>query len=330
VIQNQSVLAQEENLSKTDPNFINDSAFPAGKKVPLTSHESLLLGEMLKSRNLTESGDNITSVIDQTTMPGFPAAPTLLHLRVQIDSIAVFRDHDPSGRGDGEWHLLGTVNCCGNAINSQMPTRGFSFNAPGVEKEGEIDTPDDEMNDVRGEYRGNWGTIERIPFADVKQDFDVENTGLGEIDINFFGFEDDALTSTDFPSIPDIPSMPYDDYVRAAFEATKWLNNLGGNEHLGNVHLVFTKANNWGIGADNTGFYYAASDDVYSNIWYASESDEIDCNIEPICGHAINTDWPDYPDYIINFRIIDKEPRCPNPGDTYNYTTDQCTGVIIR
>jgi hypothetical protein len=58
--------------------------------------------------------------------------PKIVHLRIQVDSIDVYEDHDSGMRVDGECHLFGVVSCCGGAIKSKMPTNVYSLNAPGT------------------------------------------------------------------------------------------------------------------------------------------------------------------------------------------------------
>ena len=325
----------EEIRNDTDP---IEPILPPGQRVPLSSNESLLLGDtMTLNENLTTASSAFTGNIGMTNRtnggvenpnnnPTPP--PEVVHLRIKIDSISIWRDHDGNWRGDGEWALFGTVSCCGGAINSNMPTTLYSFNAPGA-KEGQIDTPDNRMNDVTGEHRGGWGTIETVHFADVKQDFDVNNTDpRTEINLNFFGVEDNDISAEDLPPIPDIPNTSYDDGARYLENLTRYLNNLGGAERLGNVHNVFTKANNYGT--EYGGYHSAASDLIYGNMWYKSEAIEGFC-LSDLWGYDCRLiDWPDYPDYIINYRIIDRDgPRCAENGD-YDYTTGACRGIIIN
>jgi len=286
----------------------------------------------------SKPGQNVTSGnFSQAigVVPGFgmnftkAQAPDTVHLRIQIDSIEVFHDRDTQGRGDGEWLLQGVVTCCGSAANSNMPTKAFSFNAPGV-VEGQIDTPDDRMNDVTGEYSGMWGTREIVEFKDVYQDIDVDNNNpITELRINFFGIEDDSLTKTELPPIPDSVGDPeVDAYLKAANYAEDlivYLNGLKSVDHLGNIRDVFTKANNYGVG-----LHYAWPDHIYENKSYKTENAWKFCPSQDISGYDCTLkDWPDFPEYQLNYRIIDKDgPRC-DAGFTYSYAKNTCDPDVI-
>ena len=254
--------------------------------------------------------------------------PKVVRLRIQVVDIQVYKDHDGSSRGDGEWHLFGVVSCCGGAANSNMPTNVYSFNAPGA-KEGEIDTPSNDMNDVTGERRGHWGTVETVKFNNVWQDFDVDNTNpLTEINMDFFGIEDDKITASDLPPIPDNTGNVYVEAAKYISKLSVYFNNLDSVDQLGKVHNQFTKANNYGVG-----FHSAASDLNYKNVWYKSQAIETQCQTTgwkvsppPICN--VRQDWPDFPDYIISYMIIDRDNRCAL-GFTYNYALNICKPVVI-
>lgn len=316
-------LAQMRNRDNIVANIANVSNFDQPRTVQLTTNESLLLGEIRSGHRDIVTDNN--SLIKNPINP--PPPPSVVHLRIQIDSIDVYNDHDEGFRGTGEWHLLGAVSCCGGAANSNMPTTDYSFNAPGA-KEGEIDTPDNKMNNVTGDMRGGWGSVGHVKFEDVKQDIDVNNTNpLSEININFFGIEDDKITAADLPPLPDHTGNSYVEAGKAVESFVIFLNNLKDVDHLGNVHLRFTKANNYGVGSGS-----AASDMIYANEWYTTQAIEQQCtgallHPPPICSQSSSyQDWPDFPDYIINFRIIDRDgPHCI-PGDTYSYTTGYCSG----
>lgn len=316
-------LAQVRNHDNIIANIANASNFVHTRSFPLTTNESLIMGGILNGHGNITADNN--SLIANPINP--PPPPSLVHLRIQIDSIDVYNDHDLGDRGTGEWHLYGTVSCCGGAVNSNMPTTVYSFNAPGA-KEGEIDTPDNKMNNVTGDKRGGWGTVGHVKFEDVKQDLDVNNTNpQSEININFFGIEDDKITAADLPPLPDHTGNSYVEAGKALESLVVFLNNMKDVDHLGNVHLRFTKANNYGVGSGS-----AASDMIYANEWYTTPAIEQQCigvqiHPLPICSQSSSyQDWPDFPDYIINFRIIDRDgPHCI-AGDTYSYTTGYCTG----
>jgi hypothetical protein len=261
--------------------------------------------------------------------PKTPTIPDTVNLRIVIDSIVVYADHDGPTREDGEWHLYGIVACCGGAANSNMPTKGFSFNAPG-QPEGEIDTPDGQMNDVTGTYAGMWGTAETVKMS-VYQDLDVDNKNpLTEVRLDFFGFENDRLDDDDIPAIPDIPGTSYDDYYNKGKKFITDINNLAGNDDLGIIQKVFTRAQNYGIGGGSL-----PSSIVYKNIWYDTEREHNLCQSPLTAGKtpglvcAKDKDWPDYPEYIINYHIEDKVKRCA-AGFEFQYATGICKAVVIQ
>jgi hypothetical protein len=185
------------------------------------------------------------------------------------------------------------------------------------------------MNDVTGTHRGGWGTVEHVTFSNVKQDIDVDNTNpLTEINLDFFGIEDDKITASDLPPLPDNTGNVYVEAAKYVEKFSMFLNNLASTDQLGKIHNEFTKADNYGVG-----FHAGASDLIYNNVWYKSEAIENQCKIATKFGYPSicfdKKDWPDFPDYIINYRIIDRDYRCPN-GFIYSYASNLCHSVIIN
>jgi hypothetical protein len=273
----------------------------------------------------TGVGDDQTGGIE--TQPKQPR-PEVIHLRFQVDSISVYSDRDSGLTDDGEFHLLGLVTCCGGAANSVVPAVGFPFKSPG-QPDGEIDTPTNIMNDVRGTYRGSWGTVSTVKFTNLYVDVDVDNNDpRAEVRIDFFGMEDDR-SSGKLPALATAVSAVGtaigNPYVAAAGAAIALIDKLvqeGDANYLGNVQKIVTKSNNYGVG-----FHYDESSKKYANKYYPSQRCE-DPNYRKTHNCRM-IDHPDFPEYIINYRIIDKDHRCI-AGWTYDYIDNICRPPVIN
>ena len=71
---------------------------------------------------------------------------------------------------------------------------------------------------------------------------------------------------------------------------------------------------------------------VYDNVDYKSEAAEASClnpRYNPGGVGCDKVDWPDFPDYIINYHIVYRDQRCTS-GFTFQYATGVCKAVVIQ
>jgi hypothetical protein len=321
----------EEEFDKSDVsgNGTNETSDTTTNKNSI----SKAIGAMKQPGQEAATGVGDDQIGGVETPPKMPR-PEVIHLRIQVDSIRVYSDRDNGRTNDGEFHLLGLVTCCGGAVNSVVPAVAYPFKVPG-QPDGEIDTPTNQMNDVRGTYQGSWGTVSNVKFKDLYIDVDVDNTNpRTEVRIDFFGMEDDRSSgklpalATAVAAVGTAIGNPYVVATGAAIALIDKLAQGADAQYLGNVQKVFSKSNNYGVG-----FHYDSSSLVYKNISYKNKETAYLCEPIPPRNYPVtcvkNTDWPDFPEYIINYRIMDLDQRCV-AGWTYDYIDNICRAQVIN
>mgnify|MGYP000426678715 CR=1 FL=1 len=162
-----------------------------------------------------------------------------------------------------------------------MPAVAYPFASPG-QPIGEIDTPTNQMNDVRGTYRGSWGTVSNVEFTNLYVDVDVDNLDpRAEVRIDFFGMEDDrnsgklpALASAVF-TVGTAIGNPWVAATGAAIGLIDKLAQGGDANYLGTVQKVFSKSNNYGVG-----YHYDESSKKYANKYWERQECETQDNFD--------------------------------------------------